>query len=136
MSRVSKNFSVAYLVVEVASLLAEALVEENVVAGGGGEHHTHTHAVSTVFVDEQERVGRVAETLRHLSAQFVAHDACEIDMLERHGVAVLIASHYHSCHPEEDDVGTGDEVAGGVVVVYFLVVGMLYSVEEGNGPQP
>ena len=45
------------LVVEVTTLLAERLVEEDVVAGRSGEHHAHAHAVGAEAVDEIERVG-------------------------------------------------------------------------------
>ena len=48
------------LIVEVTSLLAESLVEEDVVACGGREHHTHAHTIGTEFLDEFDGVGAIA----------------------------------------------------------------------------
>ena len=56
------------LVAEVAALLAEGLVEEDVVAGRGAEHHAHTYAIGTKLVDEFNRIRRVAQRLGHLAA--------------------------------------------------------------------
>ena len=127
---------VPYLVVEVASLLAERLVEEDVVARGRTQHHAHAHAVGAILLDELDGVGRIAEALRHLAAQFVAHDTREIDVLEGLVVAILIARHDHARHPEEDDIRTRHEVGGREIVVDLLVVGLVDAVEEGDRPQP
>ena len=127
---------IPYLVVEVASLLAENLVEEDVVAGRGGEHHAHTHAVGSILVDEFDGVGGVAEALRHLPAQFVAHDTGEIDVLEGECAHVLLAGHDHACHPEENDIRTCHQVGSGVVVAYLIVVRIVDSVKQRYRPQP
>ena len=117
-------------------MLAEGLIEENVVACGGTEHHAHTHAVGTVFVNQLDGVGRVAQTLRHLASQLVAHDTGEVDVLEGHLAGILVAGHDHAGHPEEDDVGAGHQVGSGVVVGQLLAVGVVDAVEEADGPQP
>ena len=117
-------------------MLADGFVEGQVVAGGGGEEHAHADAVGTVFLDEVDGVGAVAELFAHLAAQLVAHDTGEVDVVERYFIAELLASHNHAGNPEEDDVGGGDEVGGGVVVFDFLVVGVAYAVEERDGPEP
>ena len=124
------------LVVEVAALLAQALIEENVVASGGGEHHAHAHAIGAELLDKLDGVGRVAETLGHLSAQLVAYDTGEIDVLERYLAGVLLASHNHAGYPEEDNVWSGNQVAGGVVIIEFLVAWVVDAIKEGDGPQP
>ena len=124
------------LVVEVSSLLAQSVVEEDVVTGRGAEHHTHAHTVGTVFVDKHQRVGAVSERLRHLSSQLVAHHTSKINVAERHVAGVLVSSHNHACHPEEDDVGGCHQVGRGIVVVDFLVTGIVNTVEERDGPQP
>ena len=131
-----QTHGVPYLVAEVTSLFAESLVERQVVACGGGEQHAHAHAVGAEFVDKLDWVGRVAERFRHLASQFVSHNSGEIDVAERHLVCVFLAGHYHTCHPEEDDVGCGDEVGGGVVVTDFVVVGLQNAVEKRQRPQP
>ena len=64
------------------------------------------------------------------------HDTREIHILERHFVLVFLTSHDHARHPEEDDVGSGDEVVGGVVVLELGVVGVEDAVEERQRPQP
>ena len=98
------------LVVEVTALLAECIIEEDVVAGRSAEHHTHTHAIGTILGDEVERVGRVAEALRHLASQLVAYDTGEVYILEWHVALVLVACHNHTCYPEENDVRAGHQV--------------------------
>ena len=59
---------IPYLIVEVTSLLAEVLVEEDIIAGRGREHHAHAHAVGAELLDKLDGVGAVAERLRHLTA--------------------------------------------------------------------
>ena len=125
-----KAEGVPYLVIEVAALLTQTLIEEDVIAGRSREHHTHAHTIGTEFLDEFDGVGRITQTLRHLPAQFVAHDTGEIHVLKRELAHILLASHNHSCHPEEDDIGCSDKVAGGVVVVDLLIARIIDTVEE------
>ena len=127
---------VPYLVVEVAALFAECVVEQDVVACRGGQHHSHTHAVGTVAFYQIERVGAVTQRLAHLASKFVAHDTGEVHVLERHLPFVFVACHDHARHPEEDDVRTRYEVGRGVVVTEFLVARVVDAVEQGNRPQP
>ena len=117
-------------------MLAEALVEENVVACGSREHHAHAHAVGTIFLNQTDGVGRVAKTLRHLAAELVAHDTCEVDVAEGHILHILLAGHNHTGHPEEDDVGTCNEVRGGIIIFYLLVAGVVDAVEQRDRPEP
>ena len=124
------------LVAEVASLLAQGIVEENIVASRCGEHHAHAHAVGAVFVNQGEGVGRVAELFRHFAAELVAHNTREVNVLERHLARVFVARHNHARHPEEDDVRPGHEVARGVIVFQFRVTGIVDAVEERDGPEP
>ncbi len=127
---------IPYLIAEVAALLAEALVKHDIVAGRGGEHHAHAHTVGAVAVDEVERVGGVAQRLRHLAAEIVAHDAGEIHVAEWLLAHILVSGHDHARHPEEDDVGAGDQRGRGIVIVDLGVAGIVDAVEEGDGPQP
>ena len=48
----------------------------------------------------------------------------------------MITCHYHTCHPEEDDIGSRYQIVGRVVVVYLLVVGVDDTVEYRYRPQP
>ena len=97
-------------IVEVTSLLAESLVEEDVVTGRSGEHHAHAHTVGSELLDEFDGVGAVAERLRHLTTQLVADNTCEVDVLEGELAHILLTGHDHACYPEEDDVGSRHEV--------------------------
>ena len=133
---VHQAVGVPYLVAEIAALLAERFVEHHVVARRRGDEHRHAHAVGAVFGDQVERVGRVAQLLGHLAADFVADDAREIDVAERLFAAVFVARHNHARHPEEDDVRTRHQVVGGVVVADFRIVRAAYAVEDRNRPQP
>ena len=128
--------SVPDLVVEVSALFAEGLVEEDVVAGRSRQHHAHAYTVCTKLLDQFDRVGRIAEALRHLAAEFVAHDTGKVDILERELAHILLAGHDHAGHPEEDDVRSRYQVAGGIIIVDFFVAGIIDTVEEGDGPKP
>ena len=124
------------LVVEVTALFAQCLVKEDVVTCWRAEHHTHAHTVGAKLVDEHQRVGAVAERFRHLAAQLVANDTGEIHIAEWHVAEILITRHNHACHPEENNVGGGNKVAGGIVILDFLIAGVADAVKERNGPQP
>ena len=128
--------SIPYLVVEIASLLTQRFVKENVVACGRAEHHAHAHTISAILFNQGYGIGRITKTLAHLATQFVAHNAREINVFERIGLAIFIAGHDHACHPEEDDVGTGYEVGRRIVIAHFFVVGMVDAIEHRDGPQP
>ena len=126
---------------EVASLLDHRLVVEDVVAGRRAEQHSQADGVGPVLLNQFERVGRVAQGLAHLAAQFVANDAGEIDVAEGHVVHKLIAGHDHTGHPEEEDVRSGHEVVGRIVVFQVgvaLPVGVsgFLRIEDADGPEP
>ena len=124
------------LVVEVAALFAQCLVEQQVVARRRTEQHAEAHAVGAVFLHQHDGVGRVAQRFGHLAMQLVAHRAGEIDILERNHAAPLQSGHDHTGHPEENDVRGRDQCRGGVVVVDFRVVGLANAVEHRQRPQP
>ena len=48
---------IPYLVVEIASLLTQRFVEENVVTCGRAEHHAHTHTISAILFNQGNGVG-------------------------------------------------------------------------------
>ena len=131
-----KAESIPNLVVEVASLLTKRVIIKDVVSGRRCKHQAHTHSVGAELLDKHQRVRRVAKRFRHLTSQLVAHDTCEIHIAERHIVLVFVASHNHTCHPEEDDIRTGNEVGCWIIVFYFLIVRIKDSVEQRNRPQP
>src|SRR5574344_565907 len=128
--------SVPYLIVEVTTLFAQTFIKENIITGRSGEHHTHTHTVSTIFLNEHDRIRGITETLAHLSAKFVTYDTCEINMLERHLASVFITCHNHAGYPEENDIRTGNEVTCRIIIVYFIIVRLVYSVKHGDRPEP
>ena len=104
------------LVAEVLAALDPLLLEADVLALGRDRDDAEAQAVGAVLVDQVERVGRIAERLRHLAALRVADDAGEIDVPERNaplerlaGPDELQARHDHARDPEEDDVRAGDE---------------------------
>ena len=107
------------LVAEVAAALDAFLVELHVLAERRDLEQAEAQAVGAVLRDELERIGRVAERLRHLATLFVADDAVEIDVLERNALldrraraGELEAGHDHARDPEEDDVGAGGQRGG------------------------
>ena len=48
----------------------------------------------------------------------------------------LVSGHDHAGHPEENDIGTGDKVGGGIIILHLLVVRLEYAVEQGDRPEP
>src|SRR2546423_3215684 len=72
------------LVAEVTAQLDVLFVVEHVLAERRAAHDAEPERVGAVIADELERVGRIAEALRHLAALLVADDAGEIDVLKRH----------------------------------------------------
>ena len=120
---------VPYLIAEIAALLAEGIVVDNIVAGGSCEHDTHADTIGAKLIDQFEGVGGIAERFRHLSAQLIAHDTGEIDISERHLAGELIARHDHTRHPEEDDIGGGNKIGSGIIILELLIVGIEDAVE-------
>ena len=49
---------------------------------------------------------------------------------------VFVTGHDHTGHPEEDDVGTGHQIVGRVVIFDVFVVRVADAVEYRDGPQP
>ena len=122
------------LVAEIAALFHLRLVKEDIIACGGAEQDAEADAVRSIFVDQAKRIGRVAQLFAHLAAQFVSYDAGEIDVVVRNVVHVFLAGHDHAGHPEEDDIGSGDQVGSRIVVVDLGVTGVPDAIEERNGP--
>ncbi len=134
--RFYKPESIPYLSTEISALLTESFIEEYVIAGGRGEHHSHTHSIGTILIYQFQRIGTVSQRLGHLATQFIAHDTCEIDVLERHGFFVLVTCHNHARHPEKYDIRPCHEICRGIVVFYFFIAGIVDAVKEAYGPQP
>ena len=132
------------LIIEITTLFAERVIEEYIIACRSRKHHSHAYTVSTVFFDgcidcafchtvffdEFDGVGTVAERFRHLTPQLITHDTCEINVFERHLPYVFIASHDHAGNPEEDNVRTSNKVARGIIVVDFFIAGIVDAVKE------
>ena len=64
-------------------------------------------------VDDVDGVEHVALRFRHLLAVAVAHQAGDVDVLERHVAGEVVGHHDHPGDPEEDDVEAGDQHRGG-----------------------
>src|SRR2546422_6677887 len=69
-------------VAEVAAQLDVFLVEKHILAERRAAHRAEANGVGAVFRDQFERVGRIAELLRHLAALLVADEAGEINVAE------------------------------------------------------
>ena len=61
-----------------------------------------------------DRVEYVAFGFRHLLAFGITYKAVNIDFMKGYIAHELQAHHDHACHPEEDDVETGDQHVGRV----------------------
>ena len=131
-----KTEGIPHLVAEIAALFAQCLVEQDVVACRCCQEHTHAYTVCSVFVNQTDRVGAVAQLLAHLAALAVAYDTGKVDVAERYVAQIFLTCHNHACHPEEDDIGTGYQICSGVVVLNLLVAWIVDAVEQRYRPQP
>ena len=65
---------------EIATLFDLFFVVANILTAGRDAHQTKSQAVGAVFINQLERIWRVAQRLGHLSPAFVTDQACEINM--------------------------------------------------------
>src|SRR4029077_16144241 len=63
---------------EVSTFFDLFFVEANILSSGSNAHQAKAQAVGAVLVDQFERIGRVAQGLRHLSTELVANEARKI----------------------------------------------------------
>jgi hypothetical protein len=84
-------------------------------------------------VDQVHRVEHIAFGLGHLLALGVAHQAVDVDVLERHLAGEVLGHHDHPGDPEEDDVVAGDQHRGGQEEV--LLQRLLGPAQGGEGHQ-
>ena len=89
--------------------------------------------VAAILGDQVERVEGVAQTLAHLAPLFVAHQAMQIDIAERHVAGKLQAHHDHTRHPEEDDVIARLQDCGRVEA--FQIIGLRRPAQRTKGPE-
>ena len=127
---------IPYLVTEIPSLLAESGIKRQVVSGRSRQQHAHPNTVGTVFVHQFHRIGRIAKGFRHFSAQLIADNTGKIHIFKRNLFTVFHACHNHPGNPKEDNVGTGNQIIGRIIVINVFIVGKADSVEHRNGPQP
>ena len=99
---------------EVAVVLDVLRPEPDVVPGRDIARQREAQRIGAVLVDDAERIDHVALRLRHLGAGGVAHQAMDVDVVERHFFHEVQAHHHHARDPEEDDVEAGDQRRGRV----------------------
>ena len=93
-------------------------------------HETETQSIGTVFGHQVERIGGIAQTLRHFAALEVANDAGEKDVLERHLTGELQAGHDHARHPKKDDIRPRHQIVGRIKFLPRRLV------HRGERPEP
>ena len=118
---------------EVAVALDALLIELDVAALAFHRRQREAQSVGAIFVDQAERVDRIALGLGHLLAVRVADQAVEVERLPRRLAHELDPLHRHPRVPEEQDVEAGDEHVVGVVALE--VVGLVGPAERGERPQ-
>ena len=117
------------------------LIVKDIVSCRTAQKHTQTHCVSTILGNQVKRIRRVAESFGHLASELVAYDTCEIYVTERNVIHELISSHDHTCHPEEEDIRTCNEVICRIVIckvsIRFSVrMTCLIGVKYRDRPEP
>jgi hypothetical protein len=118
----------------IGEFLARGLLDAGGLLGvhqaGGALGH---QIVDADAVDQVDGVQHVALGFRHLVAVGIPHQAGDVDVPEGHLAGEVQGHHDHARHPEEDDVETGDQHAGGQVVLQFP--GVFRPAQGGKGPQ-
>src|SRR5207244_8106881 len=127
---------------EVAAFLDLFFIEPNVLARWRDPHETKAQSVGSVFVDQLERIRRIAERLRHFAALLVANNAGEENVLKRNVVLSisgfarleLEAGDDHARDPEENDVRRSYEHAGWIKFASRFLIHCLISPEPRRKP--
>src|SRR5947207_15595298 len=123
---------------KVSAFLNLSFIEPNILASGRDAHQTKSQAVGAVLVDQLERIGRIAERLRHLAALPVANNAGKENVVKRNVVFNLAGfprielepGDNHARDPEENDVRRGYEHTSRIKFLSCLRIHRLV------GPQP
>ena len=118
---------------EVAVALDPLLIELDVAALAFHRRQGEAQRVGAIFVDQAERVDRIALRLGHFLPVRVADQAVEVERAPRHLVHELHPLHRHPRIPEEQDVEAGDQHVVGIVALE--IVGLLRPAERGERPQ-
>ena len=119
---------------EVATLLNLFFVVADIGSLRGDAQESESQTIRPVFGNEVERVGRVAEGFGKFPPLAVADQSGEINVPEGELPHVFEAGHDHAGHPEEDDIGSGDEIRRGVE---FLQLRCLFRpTHGGKRPEP
>ena len=133
------------LVTKILTTLDPVFLKTDVLPLRRDRHDAEAQAIGTVGSDEIERVGRVAEGLRHLAALLVANDAGEVNMLERNAPLQRFtrphkfqSGHNHTRDPEKDNVRPRHERRRRVKIIealrlHLVLVGPAHRRE---GPKP
>ena len=133
------------LVAEIFPALDPVFLKADVLPLRRDRHDPEPQAVRPVGVDQVERVGRIAEGLRHLPALLVADDAGEVDVFERNPPLDRLARphefearHDHARDPEENDVRARDERRRRIEMVEALRLHLfpVGPAHRREGPEP
>ena len=127
---------IPYLVIEVTTLFTKSLIKQDIVSGRRTKHHTHTHTISSVLINQLQRVGRVTQRFRHFTTDLITHDSGKINILKRHIAHIFVTRHNHTRHPEEDNIRTGNQIGGRIIIFDFFIAGVVNAVEQRDRPQP
>src|SRR5260370_414567 len=122
---------------EVAPLFDLLFIESNVLAAWRNAHEAKTQPVGAVLLDQLQRVGRVAERLRHFAALLITNQAREENIVKWNVVFItfgfarleLETRDNHSRHPEKNNVRRGHQHAGWVEFLPGLFIHRLISPE-------
>src|SRR6266436_7633070 len=127
---------------EIAAFFDLFFVEANILAARRDPHQAEAQTVRAIFVDQVERIGRIAQRLRHFAALLVANDPGEENVVERNIVFSLgrlsgfefKAGDDHARDPEENNVRSGYEHAGWVKFLSRFRIHRLVSPEPRRKP--
>src|SRR5579859_70098 len=108
--------------------------QPGVVAGRAAGCQREAQRVGAVLIHDGERVDHIVLRLAHLLALRIAHQAMQVNGMERLRSQEVYAGHRHARHPEEDDVVARLHHRGGIVAVQ---VGRVFGpAQRAERPQP
>ena len=110
-----------------------APVETHVVAGRiAGDQH-EAQGVAAILFDHLQRIDTVAQGFTHLPALLVPHQTMYEHPVKGNVLHEFHAHDQHAGHPEEDDIVTGHQYAGGIEL--FQDIRFFRPAHDGERPQ-
>ena len=76
----------------------------HILTSGSIVNHRKSDRISSIFINQLQRIRRVSKRFWHFPSQLISHDSMEKHIVKRHFFHLIQSKHYHSRYSEKDDV--------------------------------